>query len=344
MKLMATIKDIAEQANVSPATVSRILNNDQTLSVTDETRKRVLEAAGKLNYKISRKKSDRQAETHQIGIVLTKDETVDPYFLSIRNGVESICEQFSLNIAAIFTVGKGHISPAVMSGLDGLIVLGNVEVSDLKEIYYENGNIVFVDYCPDGKDFDVVISDFEAATHEVMEYLLSIGHSDIAYIGGRKVIKHISSDQSFEEVDIRERVYETIMKEKGLYDPELVLLGEFGPTSGYQLMKRLLERKTLPTAVVTGSDPMALGAFRALHEAGIKVPEEISVISFDDIEAAAYLNPALSTVKIHTEEMGKIAVRLLSERIKGRTIPLKVVLPTELVLRESVSVKKTSQY
>jgi LacI family transcriptional regulator len=231
-----------------------------------------------------------------------------------------------------------------MSGLDGLIVLGNVEVSDLKEIYYENGNIVFVDYCPDGKDFDVVISDFEAATHEVMEYLLSIGHSDIAYIGGRKVIKHISSDQSFEEVDIRERVYETIMKEKGLYDPELVLLGEFGPTSGYQLMKRLLERKTLPTAVVTGSDPMALGAFRALHEAGIKVPEEISVISFDDIEAAAYLNPALSTVKIHTEEMGKIAVRLLSERIKGRTIPLKVVLPTELVLRESVSVKKTSQY
>lgn len=333
---MATIKDIAEQANVSTATVSRILNNDPSLSVGEDTRKRVLEAASKLNYKLTRKKSEKQSESYQIGIVLTKDETIDPYFLSIRNGIESICEQYSLNIASILTVGKNQLSSAAVNGLDGLIVLGNVDVSDLKDIYYENSNIVIVDYMPDHHNYDVVVSDFETATREVLEYLFTKGHSDIAYIGGRKVIKHMSSNQTIEETDIRESVYEAIMRGKGLYNQENVLLGEFGPNSGYQLMKALIEKGNLPTAVVVGSDPMALGAFRALHEADINVPEDISVISFDDIEAAAYLNPALSTVKVHTEEMGRTAVKLLSDRIKGRTIPLKVVLPTELVLRESV--------
>jgi LacI family transcriptional regulator len=92
--------------------------------------------------------------------------------------------------------------------------------------------------------------------------------------------------------------------------------------------------------VVCASDPMALGAFRALHEAGIKVPEDISIISFDDIDAAAYLQPALSTVKIHSFEMGKTAVKLLQDRIKGRELPMKVILPTELILRESTEIKK----
>jgi LacI family transcriptional regulator len=96
----------------------------------------------------------------------------------------------------------------------------------------------------------------------------------------------------------------------------------------------------LPTAVVLASDPMAIGAIRALHEAGIKVPEDISVISFDDIEAAAFLNPPLSTVKVQTEEMGKTAVKLLYDRLKNeREIPLRVTLPTKLVLRDSTGPK-----
>lgn len=121
-----------------------------------------------------------------------------------------------------------------------------------------------------------------------------------------------------------------------------MLVGEWGPNGGYKLMQELIRRGQLPSAIVVASDPMALGAFRALHQAGIKVPEDISVFSFDDIDSAAYLTPALSSVKIHSFEMGKTAVKLMYDRLKGRELPLKIVLPTELVYRESVTRKKNS--
>jgi LacI family transcriptional regulator len=130
------------------------------------------------------------------------------------------------------------------------------------------------------------------------------------------------------------------MRENGLYNPEKVLVGDWGPTSGYSLMKQLIDKGQLPSAVVVGSDPMALGVLRALHEADLKVPEDVSVVSFDDIEAAAFMNPRLSTVKVHTDEMGKTAVKILFDRLKGRTVPIKVTLPTELVIRDSAGVKK----
>lgn len=343
---MATIKDIAELANVSTATVSRLLNSDPSLSVSDDTRKRVMEVVNELNYKPTRKKSDksdRWTETHHIGLLLTntkEDEANDPYFMSLRMGVERVCEQYGMNIASVLTVGNSDLTGGAFHSLDGLIVIGTVDFKELKEIYYENNNIVFVDYAPPGNDFDVVISDLETATYQILEHLFELGHQNIAYLGGRTAVKGISSREVKEKEDVRKSVFEKVMKEKGLYKQENDLIGEWGPNGGYVLMKELIERGQLPSAVVVASDPMALGAFRALHEASIKVPDEVSVFSFDDIDSAAYLNPALSTVKIHSFEMGKTAVKLLADRLKGRDLPLKVILPTELVFRESVGQKK----
>ncbi|MCM3728115.1 LacI family DNA-binding transcriptional regulator [Neobacillus cucumis] len=340
---MTTIKDIADQANVSTATVSRILNNDPTLSVSDDTRKRVIEIVNELNYKPLRKKSgktDKPNENFNIGVIMLNDETIDPYFQSIRLGVESTCNQYSLTIATTMMVGKSTITAESLSGLDGLIVLGDVDIGDLKEIYYENNHIVAVDYLPQDSHVDVVISDFEGATQKVLDHLLELGHTDIAYLGGRGMVFGVSRQKSKEKEDTRKMTFEKVMKEKGLYNPDKVLIDEWGPTSGYTLTKQLIENAQLPSAIVVGSDPMALGVLRALHEADVKVPEEVSVFSFDDIEAAAFMNPPLSTVKVYGDEMGKTAVKLLYDRLKGRTIPLKVTIPTELVLRDSVSVKK----
>lgn len=346
---MATIRDIAQQANVSTATVSRIINSDPTLSVSEETRKRVLEVVNKLDYKPTRKKSvktekqekqEKPNKVYNIGLVTNNDETVDPYFMSIRLGIEQTCRKYSINIVSTLTIGKSDISAEVVAGFDGLIILGDVDVRDLKENYYENNNIVIVDYLPEGNHFDVVISDLEAATYEIMGHLFNLGHTNIAYLGGKGLIKRVSDNHDIEKEDIRKKTYEKIMKENGLYKADNVLLGEFGPNSGYVLAKQLIGKGLLPSAVVVGSDPMALGVFRAFHEANIRVPEDISVFSFDDIESAAYMNPALSTVKVHTEEMGRTAVKMLYDRLNGRTLPLKIVLPTELVFRESVSRKK----
>ncbi|MBM7650829.1 LacI family DNA-binding transcriptional regulator [Neobacillus cucumis] len=340
---MATIKDIADQANVSTATVSRILNNDPTLSVSDDTRKRVIEIVNELNYKPLRKKSgktEKSNEVYNIGVIMLNDETIDPYFQSIRLGVESTCNQYSLNIVTTMMVGKSNITAEALSGLDGLIVLGDVDIGDLKEIYYENNHIVAVDYLPLDSNVDVVISDFEGATQKVLEHLIGLGHTDIAYLGGRGMVFGVSHQKTKEKEDSRKMTFEKVMREKDLYNPDKVLIEEWGPTSGYNLTKQLLENGQAPSAIVVGSDPMALGVLRALHEADMKVPEDVSVFSFDDIEAAAFMNPPLSTVKVYGDEMGKTAVKLLYDRLKGRTIPLKVTIPTDLVLRESVTVKK----
>jgi LacI family transcriptional regulator len=342
---MATLKEVADLANVSTATVSRLLNNDPSLSVTDETKKRIITVVNQLNYKPMRKKvekTDKVKKVFNIGVLILNDETVDPYFQSIRLAIERACADFSLNIASVLTVGKTNISSESFNGIEGLIVIGDVDISDLKEIYFANSNIVAVDYLPHEQDVDVVISDFETATKEVLDYLFNLGHTDIAFLGGTGMVFGVSSKKNIEKEDARKASFEKAMKEKGLYNPNKVLLGDWGPTSGYSLMKQLIDKGQLPSAVVVGSDPMALGVLRALHETDLKVPNDISVFSFDDIESAAFMNPRLSTVKVYTDEMGKTAVKLLYDRLRGRKVPLKVTHPTELVIRDSVGRCKKS--
>ncbi|MEH7252982.1 LacI family DNA-binding transcriptional regulator [Neobacillus niacini] len=341
---MTTIKDIATLANVSTATVSRILNNDATLSVTDETRKKVLDIVNELDYKPLRKKSvkaEKKIESFNIGLIFLNDESVDPYFQSIRLGVEGTCSYYPINIVSAMVVGKSVITSEILSELDGLIVIGDIDTEEIKKIYFQNNNIVVVDYLPSNdSNVDVVISDFEGATKQILDYLLDLGHQDIAYVGGRGLVHGVVSGKMVEKVDIRKSTFEKVVKEKGLYNPSYVLEEDWGPANGYSLTKQLLEQGKLPSAIVVGSDPMALGVLRALHESGIHVPTDVSVVSFDDIEAAAYVNPRLSTVKVHGEEMGRAAVKLLYDRLLGRKIPMKVILPTELIIRDSTSSKK----
>ena len=134
---MATIKDIAKQANVSTATVSRILNNDPTLSVSAPTRKKVLDTVKELNYKPLRKKSTKpkdQTKIQKIGLIFLNDELVDPYFQSIRVGVETTCSAYNLSVVSTLMVGKNEITSANVSNLDGLIVIGDIDTEEIMEI------------------------------------------------------------------------------------------------------------------------------------------------------------------------------------------------------------------
>jgi LacI family transcriptional regulator len=341
---MVTIKDIAKLANVSTATVSRILNNDATLSVADETRKKILDLANELDYKPLRKKSvktEKKIESFTIGLIFLNDESIDPYFQSIRKGVEITCHQFPINIVSTMVVGKSVITSDTLSELDGLIVIGDIDTKEIKEIYYKNNNIVVVDYLPPhDHNVDVVISDFEGATEQVIDYLLDLGHQEIAFVGGKGLVHGVVSGKMAEKVDVRKSTFEKVIKEKDLYNPSYILEEDWGPANGYSLTKKLIENEHQPSAIVVASDPMALGVLRALHESGIHVPNDVSVVSFDDIEAAAYVNPRLSTVKVHGDEMGRTAVKLLYDRLLGRKLPMRVMLPTELIIRDSSSAKK----
>ena len=339
---MATMKDIAQIANVSIATVSRILNNDATLSVSEETRQRVFSIAKQLDYKPIRKRySKKKKEVYHIALLLAvsqHDEANDPYFALIRQGIEEKCEQLPIHISSVIRVNGVEVQD--LSKFDGLIVIGGIDPEDIKRYFPENDHVVFVTQVINIDEYDVVRSDLETATEGILDYLIELGHKKIGYIGGSETIKKLDGGKSYEIDDIRKQIFEKKMKMMGLYEPKYVFIGDWSPAEGYELMKKAIELGNLPSAFVIASDPMAIGALRAIHQAGLKVPEDISIISFDDIDAAAFLNPPLSTVKMYAYEMGEIAVNALYERMNGRSIPVKILTPAKLIIRESCAMKK----
>lgn len=210
-------------------------------------------------------------------------------------------------------------------------VIGQEEVENqVKQVQH----LVFVDVSPDEQLYDSVVIDSEKATEKVIQYLLDLGHKKIGYIGGQSyTIGGLSG--KLEIHDVRKRTYEKMLTEQGLYNPEYTYIGKWTTKDGLTLMEEAIHSGNLPTAFFIGSDPMAIGALKALTDSGLKVPDDIAIFGFDGIELCEFVTPPLSTVKVHTEEMGKVAVNLLVERIDGRTLPLKVVVPTSLIIRKS---------
>jgi len=333
---VATLKDIAKLVGVSPATVSRVLNYDRSLSVSDDTRKRVFEAAEELNYKKNKKKNlyTESRKPLLIGICQwysPKQELSDPYYLSIRSGIEKDCFDKQIETRTIFRDDKG-IPVGQFDNVDGIIAIGKYSADEVKEFTRISENLVFVDSSPDDKMYDSIVVDFNVAVEEVLNCLTELGHTEIGYIGGRE---YVDNGQVMLE-DPREGAFENYLSFRNLYNEAYKVVGAFTAEDGYRLAKSMIAGANVPTAFFIASDSMAIGAIRAFHEAGLKVPDDISIIGFDDIPTAEYLMPPLSTVRVHTEFMGRTAVAILLERvIDQRSIPKKTIVPTEMIIRES---------
>lgn len=331
---MATIKDIAKKAGVSPATVSRVLNYDMTLSVSDEKRKLIFEIAESLDYKPPRKRNVVARQKFKIGLIhwySIRQELEDPYYMSIRIGIEKMCYDQSLEIVKVYEPDQSDLSD--LDGVAGIIAIGKFDDADVKRFENISPHIVFVDSSPREHDFDSVVINFEGAIKQALGYLISLGHKRIGYIGGQEFI----GPQKLPLGERRLVLFEEILKNEGLYNSDYVYVGAFVAESGYQLMKKALaEHLERPTAFFVASDSMAIGALRAVYEAKLTVPKDVAIIGFNDIPTSKYTNPPLSTIKVYKEFMGETAVEMMMERIiKGRTISKKVVVPTVLVKRES---------
>jgi LacI family transcriptional regulator len=327
---MATIKNIAERVGVSIATVSRVLNYDSSLSVSDETKKKIFQTAEDLSY---RKKSERRPSSYQIAIVnwYTEEEELDDlYYMSIRIGVENRCDFHKLQIKKasfedLTSVQDGEIQ--------GIIAIGKFSQKQAKDLRVVTDNIVFVDCSPEEDLYDSVVSNFEKATINVIHYFLNHGHKKIGYIGGRETYK----DQTSVITDPREVTFRNYLNQKKLFDHSFVYIGSFSVNEGYKLMKQAIKdhKEDLPSAFFVGNDPMAIGCLRALHEEHIPIPERVSIIGVNDISVSKYVFPTLSSVKVYTEFMGETAVDLLFERMTERKIAKKVIISTQLEIRES---------
>lgn len=340
---MATLKDIAQQAHVSVSTVSRVLNYDATLSVSDDTRSNILRIADELNYQKSKKAATSLSplEPKIRGRILivtwysSLQELEDPYYLSIRLGIEEECKNQQLQIIETLHLSGVDSLPQQRYDADGVIAIGKFSQTQIDFLETLAPQLVFVDSNPNPQKFTSVVADLAGATTLVLKHLLDLGHTHIGFIGGRDFVGE--QQQLLAIDDIREQTFTEFMRLKQRFHAEDVYIGKFHVSDGYSLMKTAIAKGNLPTAFFIASDSMAIGALKALHEAGIAVPEQVSLFGFNNIATSEFSQPALSTVHLHTHDLGRYGVKMLSERLRDThmVLPVQMILPTELIMRDS---------
>ena len=326
---MATIKDIAAKAGVSPAAVSRILNNDASLSVSDETRQRVWDTAKELHYNKIRT-VDKAA--FRLGIVQwfsAEQEMQDSYYLCVRKGIEDFCVKNAISIVRAFRTDADYMD--ILKDVDGLICIGKFSKGEVAQFIEICGNIVFLDMTVENYGITTFTLDFKQAVNMALDYLMNLGHKRIAFLGG---VEYAGENEQVSNE--RKKAYVAYMKKHKLEYKQFMREGSFSTSSGYEMMKQLLQEGELPTAVFTASDALAFGAMKAIKEYGLEVPEDISVLGFNDTEMAAYTSPALTTIHAPAYDMGQHGANFLyvSSNLSIHT-PIKAKIPCYLVERES---------
>lgn len=328
---MATIKDIADQAGVSPATVSRVLNYDSELSVSQDTKQKIFEVAEALNYTKHRKKKREQMVLRLVQWYNTEEELEDLYYLAIRLGIEKKAEE--LNIRLI----KESLNELSDTLTAGTIALGKFDPQQIRQLENLEGKLLFVDNYGIIQGHDSIIVDFNQSVELVIDHFIKEKHQEIAILSGIEYTK----DSKFEIEDPRWLFFRDKLTRLKLYREEYHLKGPFTVDGGYQAMKVFLDQsQERPTALFASSDALAIGAMRAIHDAGLRIPEDISIIGFNDVSVAKYVSPELSTIRVYTEWMGELSVTTLLDLISEEVpISKRQVVGTELILRQSTVIK-----
>jgi LacI family transcriptional regulator len=348
---MVTIKEIAKAVGVSSATVSRVLNYDPSLSISAVKRQAIIETAEALNYATPRNRNRANGATPiytpvpatvlpRLAIVHflePYDELADPYYIGVRFGIENRCRSHGTEIIKVFH-SDALPDAALLQSVSGVIVIGKHSDNEIAWLTEHCRHVVFADFDPGSDALDAVHPDVGLATRKILNDLNHMDYERIAFIGS---YEHLNGEtQPFGER--RCRAYIDWQKERGTFDPDLLALGDSCDSgqnlrleTGYALAKQILQLKRLPDVIVTANDNMAIGTYRAIAEAGLKIPDDIAIVSFNDIPVAQFLTPPLSTVKIHGEHIGETAVDLLLERLAGRDYSKNVTIGTEVIWRES---------
>lgn len=327
---MATIRDIAKKAGVSPATVSRVLNYDPELSVAQETRQRIFEVAEKLNY-TKHKRSSKMGKA-LIRLVQWYDEAeelADLYYLSIRLGIEKKAEELNLQIR------RETLNELSDSQVTGTIALGKFDAEQIRQLKQLDDNLLFVDFDAMPLGLNSLVVDFDQSMNLVIDHFIQQGHQKIGILSGEEMTKH--NLQPIE--DPRMLSFKKKLEQLNLFQPDLVITAPFSMEAGKTAVSEFIaESNDLPTALFASSDALAIGGMQAIQAAGLRIPEDISVIGFNDVSVAKYVSPALSTVKVETEWMGELAVTTLLELAKEYSpVPRKIMLGTELIQRASTN-------
>ncbi len=324
MPFVANMAQIAAKAQTSISTVSRVLNNRG--SVKNETATRVLEAANELGYSLPRS-MNRNGRTRLIGLIVP--DLLNPFFGLLVDGIirNSADQSYGCILASPYSDDETRLRELALHDVNGVIWIpsGGMKKGSVPSGRFDKP-IVYLDRCPNNENTHSVTCDNHLGALQATKYLLKLGHRRIVYLGGPE---HVDTDKArysgfcaaFHESDMEPVA-------------ALTMRADFDQTKAYAKIHQLLQNDAKFTAVFSADDVMAFGAMRAITESGLRIPDDISLIGFDDIPLASSI--ALTTVSQPFTEMASISFHLLYDAIEGRVKqPRHINLSPSLVIRSS---------
>ncbi|HCG8276120.1 TPA: substrate-binding domain-containing protein [Vibrio parahaemolyticus] len=331
---MATMKDIAKLAGVSTSTVSHVIN--KTRFVSEEISERVNNAAKELNYYApsALARSLKVNRTKTIGMLVTT--STNPFFGEVVKGVERSCYHKGYSLILCNTEGDNErmrqsINTLLQKRVDGLILMCSSLEGERIDVFerYPDIPVVVMDWGPMLFTSNKIQDNSLRGGYLAAKYLIDCGHTEIGCITG-PLIKH--------QAQMRYEGYKRAMNEAGLeFNANWIIESDFECEGGYQAFKKMAERGTLPSSIFVSNDMMAMGVINAANELGIKVPDDLSIIGYDDIHIAKFMSPSLTTIHQPKYRLGQAAVETLVRRLDDKSNEAQVVqLEPTLVVRNSV--------
>lgn len=310
------MKDVARMAGVSTSTVSHVINNDRFVS--EAIREKVEAAVKELNYAPSAlARSLKLNQTRTIGMLITA--STNPFYSELVRGVERSCFERGYSLVLCNTEGdeqrmNRNLETLMQKRVDGLLLLCTETHQPSKEIIQRYPSIptVMMDWAPFDGTSDLIQDNSLLGGDMATQYLIDKGHTRIACITG-----------PLDKTPARLRLegYISAMERAGLAIPDgYRITGDFEFNGGFEAMQKLLTQKPRPKAVFIGNDAMAFGAYQALYQAGLRVPDDMAVIGYDDIELASYMTPPLTTIHQPKDELGELAIDVLIHRMAQPTL------------------------
>ncbi|WP_369899671.1 LacI family DNA-binding transcriptional regulator [Bacillus manliponensis] len=343
---MIRLKDIAEHVGVSISTVSRVVQNDSTRNVHPETKRKIWEAVKELGYipnqharnLVTKNHEKKHTRTLTIGWIVNRTLSEShPYFSSVFPGITDTLAKANYTL---INIHKEELQNETMLlkivhelGMEGLILIDEID-DNILEYITQYLPVVGVDFYCTNKNISSIDYDREAAVKMAVQHLKQQGHQKIGFIGG-------GVGDNYENLHDEKRYkgFQYAMGEAGLeIHSEWIVNTRWEMKESYERMNRLIKehRDHLPTAIFCASDMMAIAAMRAVLENKLRVPEDIAFIGVDNIEMAKYTTPPLTTIDIPKYEIGAMAAKTVMDKVEKKIkLPVKIILPHELIIRES---------
>lgn len=327
---MITIKEIAKRAGFSSATVSRLLNNDPTLSITEETKNKILTTADKLGYWDNHRKiSNFMPKIALLYLVEGKEHLEDEYFAFLKENLQKLAKELKIKLTSFDNL------PTLIKNAknySGFLKVGSTSLSysNLQILHHALPSGIFLDTDPAPELFDSIMPNLELTVKDAIDQLLASGYEEIGYVGATSY----NIGQILPE-DIREVTFKEYTRIKKVKKTAVFVDGIVSVSNGYRLGKKIIA-KGLPSALIVESDTLSVGLLQAFNEAKISIPKDVTIISINNSEVARYVSPPLTSYNIDQVEMGRIAYKILLDGIRNPRRPrLHLTINTNLVRRKS---------